>query len=713
MRSCMSRLCLTVAILSSVSALAVSVNISSPTDNASVTSPLTLRASAVPGSGHQLTGWQVYIDGNSTSAYSAYGVSGIDTALNVPDGTHTIQVKVWDGSGNDADQTITVNVVNHGVTVDVRSPGNGATVFSPVDFEARAVSAHPITGWHIYVDGGTDPVFSKDNASSIFGSVPVSPGTHKFVVRAWDATGAFGDQTLTLNVAPPSVAVNVSSPGNDATVGSPTTIQASATSSATVTGWHIYVDSVDVFRAGQTNSISANLSMSTGTHSVVVRAWDSGGTYASQTLTLNVVHDVQVSLSSPANGASVNSPVPVQASASSSNTITGWHIYEDNAEVFSAGQTNSINASLPMSNGSHTLVIRAWDSTGAFGDQTVTVNAVSSNVTVNVITPQNNSTVNSPVEIEATAQSPDPAHDPISGWRIYVDGNDVFFQANVSSIRAPVALSPGITHTVVIRAWDTTNNTFGDQTLTLTASNPPPPPTGNAYTNIDDINPWINCGNGCANTGGGGAQATTGQALVSSPSEDGTAHQFTISGTVPFTNGYWYIERNPSNTTDLPSGVVTSQTYSFDLLIPSAVRNAPQAIEWETQQQFNNVIYNTGWQALYANGADPTKMLMRTFLYHGAHWYPTGIWLPRFTPDSFHHIQVDETVSGSTIFFDDIWVDGIKYIPIPGSSGEQHPAFSPGGALTTKFNNAVQLDLNGSDTPYDIFIDNMTLVHNP
>src|SRR5579864_1449417 len=444
MRSCMSRLCLTVAILSSVSALAVSVNISSPTDNASVTSPLTLRASAVPGSGQQLTGWQVYIDGNSTSAYSAYGVSGIDTSLNVPDGTHTIQVKVWDGSGNDADQTITVNVVNHGVTVDVRSPGNGATVFSPVDFEARAVSAHPITGWHIYVDGGTDPVFSKDNASSIFGSVPVSPGTHKFVVRAWDATGAFGDQTLT-----------------------------------------------------------------------------------------------------------------------------------------------------------------------------------------------------------------------------------------------------------------------------LTVSNPPPPPTGNAYTNIDDINPWINCGNGCANTGGGGAQATTGQALVSSPSEDGTAHQFTISGTVPFTNGYWYIERNPSNTTDLPSGVVTSQTYSFDLLIPSAVRNAPQAIEWETQQQFNNVIYNTGWQALYANGADPTKMLMRTFLYDGAHWYPTGIWLPRFTPDSFHHIQVDETVSGSTIFFDDIWVDGIKYIPIPGSSGEQHPAFSPGGALTTKFNNAVQLDLNGSDTPYDIFIDNMTLVHNP
>jgi hypothetical protein len=45
----------------------------------------------------------------------------------------------------------------------------------------------------------------------------------------------------------------------------------------------------------------------------------------------------------------------------------------DGNDVFSAGQVNSINTTLSMATGQHTIIIRAWDSTGAFGDQTLTV----------------------------------------------------------------------------------------------------------------------------------------------------------------------------------------------------------------------------------------------------------------------------------------------------------------------------------------------------
>ena len=64
----------------------------------------------------------------------------------------------------------------------------------------------------------------------------------------WGSTGLFGDQTLTITVAN-GVTVTVSTPANNATVNSPATINTSATSPHTITGWHIYVDGVDSFSA--------------------------------------------------------------------------------------------------------------------------------------------------------------------------------------------------------------------------------------------------------------------------------------------------------------------------------------------------------------------------------------------------------------------------------------------------------------------------------
>lgn len=699
----MSRLCVIVALLSGVSAWAISVNVSSPGDNASVTSPVTVTASASPGAGFTVTGWHIYIDG--VDSYSAGAVTGINTNLTIPTGTHTLVVRAWDSSGAFADQTVTVNVAAQGVTVNLSAPGNGATAYSPVDFSATAVSANPITAWHIYVDG-TD-AFSGGATSSLSASIPMSPGTHTAVVRAWDSTGAFGDQTVSLTVAATNISVNVSSPSNNATVSSPATIQASATSSFTITAWHIYVDGSDVFSAGQTDSISATLSMGSGTHTVVVRAWDSSGAFASQTLTLNVIQPVQVTLNTPANGATVNSPVSVQASATSSSPISAWHIYVDSVDSFSAGVTNSISTSLPIANGSHTVVVRAWNNSGAFGDQTVTVYVgAASGVSVAVSTPRNNANVRSPVTVQASAQS----SQPITAWHIYVDSNDVFSQSNVSSINTAVNLGGG-THTMVIRSWDT-RGAFGDQTLTLNVVPPPHPSAGKPFTNIDDITPWNQCLNGCGDIGGTGPQPQSSQGVVSSPSEDGSAHQFSIGGDLAFANSYWYVQRTPSTTPPSPPGIVTLQSYSFDLLIPSGQENAPQAIEWETQQQYKGVVYNTGWQADYADSGDPTKMIIRTFQWGASVWYSTGILLPRFTPDTFHHIQVDERVSGKTIYFEDIIVDGTKYVPT-NPSGASHQAVDAGAGFDDKFNNAFQLDLNGTPTPFEVFIDNMTLVHKP
>ncbi len=72
-----------------------------------------------------------------------------------------------------------------------------------------------------------------------------------------------------------------------------------------------------------------------------------------------------VIVSSPANGATVTSPVHVVASAGSSSSaaITTTRIYLDNVRVYQA-HTNRINTYLTMNAGTHNLTVQAWDATG-------------------------------------------------------------------------------------------------------------------------------------------------------------------------------------------------------------------------------------------------------------------------------------------------------------------------------------------------------------
>lgn len=94
---------------------------------------------------------------------------------------------------------------------------------------------------------------------------------------------------------------------------------------------------------------------------------------------------VTVTVSTPTNGAYVTSPVPVKASATSYHPITGWRIYVDGVSVYHAGAVSSISTTLPMSTGTHNMIVRAWNSYGYSGSAylTITVTATSG-VTVGI-----------------------------------------------------------------------------------------------------------------------------------------------------------------------------------------------------------------------------------------------------------------------------------------------------------------------------------------
>lgn len=347
------------------------VVITSPAGGASLSSPVEIQASAYGTTGHTITGWWVYVD--SVATYSAGAVSAIDANITMKTGKHSVLVRAWDSSGTYGDQTITVTAAALNPTVSVSTPVNNATVGSPVSVLASAspTAGQSVTGWWIYVDGVGK--YNGGASNTISPKVSMSQGKHTVLVRAWDSSGAYGSESLNVTVgSEPAVAVSTPWPGSNAI--SPITIKASATptSKNSITGWWVYLDGVGKYQGGAVASITANVSASTGTHTLLVRAWDSSGAYGDQTFTVDV-KPVAVNVSNPLSGAAVTSPANIAASASSAHSIASWNIYVDSVSSYVQDYGSSINANLALTPGTHSVLVRAWDSTGAYGDQTISV----------------------------------------------------------------------------------------------------------------------------------------------------------------------------------------------------------------------------------------------------------------------------------------------------------------------------------------------------
>jgi hypothetical protein len=159
--------------------------------------------------------------------------------------------------------------------------------------------------------------------------------------------------------------VTVSSPVNGSTVTSPTHIVASASSSNPITAMRIYVDGNSVFSTSSSR-IDTYISMSGGSHLVVVQAWDSTGAVFKAPLNLNVAGTSAngVIVTSPINGSSSSSPVHFTAYAKAANPVVAMKIYSDGNVVFSTS-ASSLDTYVSLAGGQHYVVVQAWDSTGA------------------------------------------------------------------------------------------------------------------------------------------------------------------------------------------------------------------------------------------------------------------------------------------------------------------------------------------------------------
>lgn len=79
---------------------------------------------------------------------------------------------------------------------------------------------------------------------------------------------------------------------------------------------------------------------------------------------------ITVKVSLPSETYNGTSPVHVVASATSGRPITGWVAYVDGTPAYQGGRVSAIDTNLKVANGNHQLVLRAWDTSGAYDDFT-------------------------------------------------------------------------------------------------------------------------------------------------------------------------------------------------------------------------------------------------------------------------------------------------------------------------------------------------------
>lgn len=335
--------------------------------------PLTMSASAAGSSDPDGT----IVSTNISFGDGSAAISGASaTHIYKTAGTYTVTATVTDNLGATASKSATVVVTSPivpnkpPIAVISVTP---ATAYGPVTVNVSAAGSSDPDGTiaSTVLSLGDGTTASGLAASHTYGNA----GVYTVTAKVTDNQGASSSASTTVTIKAPEVIV--SSPANNASVVSSVNVVASAFSGNPVTAMQIYRDSVLVYTA-RSGNLNTTVALAAGTHSLIVKGWDSAGRSFMKILTVTASRTAasqqsassttvsttpEVVVSSPANGQQVASSVHVVAEGFSSHRITAMQIYRDYKLIYSVHSPN-LNATIGLTAGTHKLAIKGWDSAG-------------------------------------------------------------------------------------------------------------------------------------------------------------------------------------------------------------------------------------------------------------------------------------------------------------------------------------------------------------
>jgi hypothetical protein len=294
------------------------VLICAPSAAASIPSPVTITAGAIAQSG-TLTALRAYVDNvavitqNNPSSTKAFQFS---QSVAASAGSHYLVIVGYQSTGGtvQTSETFIVSATTGGPTSGcvpasagamICAPTPGVSATSPVTITAGALAGSgTIAAIRAYIDNVAALTVNNPSSTRSFQfthAVAASAGSHSLVVVGYQSTGgtvqANGTFTVgggTSSCVPASMGAMFCTPQKNATVSSPVSIVAGATTAkGYLAAIRLYVDNVaqPVVNNPQTSasfSINPSISMSTGTHNLVIVGYPSTGGSVSASTTVNV-----------------------------------------------------------------------------------------------------------------------------------------------------------------------------------------------------------------------------------------------------------------------------------------------------------------------------------------------------------------------------------------------------------------------------------------
>ncbi|HEY2169742.1 MAG TPA: PKD domain-containing protein, partial [Candidatus Angelobacter sp.] len=287
-------------------------------------------------------------DGTSASALTAshtFSAAGI----------YTITAKVTDNLG--ASSTASTSVTVKAPEVIVSSPADGDFLASQVHVVAGGFSGSPVIAMQIYVDGAM--VYSV-NSANLDATISVASGPHTLLVKGWDNAGRNFYKQLAVTINKPPVAALTLTSGSTLVGGS---ISASAANSTDPDG--TIAGTVIAFGDGSSaTAVSASHQYkAVGTYTVKATVTDNMGA-SSSTIATVVVKPQFVTITSPTFTSTTSTSVRATGTASSGYPVVATQVYLDGVLKFKSS-TATADTTLPITVGTHQIVIQCWDSSGA------------------------------------------------------------------------------------------------------------------------------------------------------------------------------------------------------------------------------------------------------------------------------------------------------------------------------------------------------------
>src|SRR5437762_9080222 len=203
-----------------------------------------------------------------------------------------------------------------------------------------------------------------------------------------------------------------------------------------------------------------------------------------------------------------------------------------------------------------------------------------------------------------------------------------------------------------------------------------------SYYSVDQRGGWSAC-SGCA--GAGGAATYSMKQGVSSPSLDGSAVQFNLGGSVPFSHALFWNR--------LGDALSTETHFTLDLKYYLKNPAASQGLEIAANQAFGGKRYKWSMQCSFASGN------WRTWDAANKRWVSTGIACKRPSAYKWQHFSWEyQRVNGRSLYIS-LTIDCVKH--------DLNKSFGPENYSQNGMSVRYQINGNSTESSYSAWVDKM------